>query len=233
MRAAAAIAARDLRATFTSPFGYGLVAGYLALAGVLLVVALSAGEARLDGWFAPLSLLTGLLAALLTMRTLAEEERTGSLELLLSAPVRAGNVVLGKLLGVTAVLGVVLAATVTAPLVTAALGDPDAGPIITGYVGVALVGVAVAAIGVAASASTANQLVAAAIAAGVLLATWFGGALAGGLPGAPGALLRYLSPSTHVDGFLRGTIAIADVVYFGSAVALGAVLASLVVRVRR
>jgi len=225
MKAATAIAGRDVRSTFASPLGYGLVAGYLALSGLLLVITLRNGEARLDDWFAPLFVLTGILAALLTMRTFAEEERTGSLELLLTSPVRPGTVVAGKLLGVLSVLSIVLVATVSAPIIVSVLGDPDPGPIVTGYLALVLVGLTFSAIGLAASAATSSQLVAVAISAGVLLGLWFGAAALSGF--------GYLSPATHVSGFLRGTIAIDDVVYFVSFSALALSAATVVVRARR
>lgn len=232
MRASAAIAARDLRATFSSPFGFGLVAGYLALAGLLLVIALRAGEARLDDWFAPLFVLTAILCALLTMRSFAEEEHSGSLELLLTAPVRPANVVLGKLLGVLAVLAVVVVATLSAPIVVAMLGDPDVGPIATGYLGVVLLCVAAAALGLVASASTSSQLVAVAASGGLLLGLWFGASVASALPGVGGAL-EYVSPSSHVNGFLRGTIELTDVVYFVSLAAGSFGVATAILRARR
>jgi ABC-2 type transport system permease protein len=233
MRAAFTIAGRELRATFGSSFGYGLVAGFLVLSGVVLDRALAGGEARLDGWFAPLFILCGVLAALLTMRAFAEEERTGSLELLVTAPVRPWHVVVGKLLGVVAVFAVVLAATVPAPLLVAAMGNPDGGPILTGYLGILLAGTAFLAVGLAASSVTASQLVAAAVSIGVLLGLWFGAGVAQALHGPVGRTLVYLSPSTHVNGFLRGTIALTDVVYFVSFAALGVLAAVTIVRERR
>jgi ABC-2 type transport system permease protein len=233
LRAALAIAGREVRGTYGSAYGYGLTAGFVAMAGVLLVLALRAGEARLDGWFAPLFVLIGALVPLLTMRAFAEEERTGSLELLLTAPLRPATVVAGKLLGVLAVLAVLGVATLTAPLLVAALGAPDPGPIVTGYVGFALLGVAFCAVGLAASASTGNQLVAASLAAAVLLGLWFGAGVTEGLGGRLGRTLSYLSPSTHVTGFLRGTIALVDVVYFASFAVLGVWWALAALRTRR
>jgi ABC-2 type transport system permease protein len=227
------IAGRDVRATFGTPFGYGLTAGFLALAGLLLVLTLRDGEARLDGWFAPLFVVTGVLAALLTMRSFAEEERTGSLELLLTAPVGLWQVVTGKLLGLTAVLAAVLAGTIVAPLLVASMGDPDPGPILTGYLGLILVGVSFLAVGLAASAATSSQLVASAASAGLLLGLWFGAGLASGLTGRPRVVLEYLSPSTHVTGFLRGTVSVVDVTYFLSLAALGLLATGLIVRGRR
>jgi ABC-2 type transport system permease protein len=139
----------------------------------------------------------------------------------LTSPVRLWQVALGKLLGVLGVLGVVIAATVACPLLVSSMGNPDAGPVVTGYVGLVLLGAGFLAIGVAVSAATANPLVAAAGTAAVLVALWLGGVLAGGLGGRPHLVLEYLSPSSHVTGFLRGTLALTDVVYFVSMIVAG------------
>ena len=221
MRQALAIASRDLRGTYVSPFGIGITAGFAALAGVLLVIDLRGNEARLDAWFGSLFVGLGVLAALLTMRAFAEEERSGTLEVLLTSPVRTREVVLGKALGLAAVLAVVEAATFSCPLLVASMGNPDGGPILTGYVGLVLVGLAFLSVGLAVSAATSNPLVAATGTVALLLALWFGGLLAGGLRGTPRTVLDALAPSSHVVGFLRGTLSLGDVVYFVSFIAAG------------
>lgn len=228
------IAGRELRSAFGTAFGFGLVAGFLAFAGLLLVLALRAGAARLDDWFAWLFIATGVLAPLLAMRTLADEERAGSLELLLTSPVRTAEVVGGKLLGVVSLFVLLVIGTLVCPWLVARMGNPDAGPIVTGYVGLVLVGVAFLSVGLAASAATANQLVAAAASAGLLLALWFGAGIADGLgDGTAPSVLRYLSPSTHVTGFLRGTLAAGDVAYFVSLAVVGVYAAVAIVEARR
>jgi ABC-2 type transport system permease protein len=233
VRQALTIAGRDLRTTYFSPFGIGTTAGFVAASGVLLVIDLHPGQARLDAWFASLFVLLGLLAALVTMRSFAEEERSGGLELLLTAPVSPGQVVAGKLLGALGVLMVIAAATVVCPLVVASMGRPDAGPIVTGYVGLVLVGGAFVATGLAVSAATANPLVAATGTAAVLVGLWFGGLIGGGLTGKPKAVLDYLSPANHVTGFLRGTVGVVDVVYFLSFAVAGVTVAMIVLARRR
>src|SRR5207237_5056419 len=137
-----------------------------------------------------------------------------TLELLLTSPVSAWQVVVGKLLAAAAVLSAVVAATVVCPLVVASMGSPDNGPIVTGYIGAALLGLALLSLGLAVSSATGNPLVAAAGTVALLLALWFAGALSGGLTGWPRTVLDAMAPSTHVTGFLRGTLALADVTYF-------------------
>ncbi|MBV8386671.1 MAG: ABC transporter permease subunit [Acidimicrobiia bacterium] len=223
MRQAVTIAARDLRATYVSAFGIGCTAAFAALAGVLLVFDLRPNQARLDLWFSSLFVALGLLAALLTQRAFAEEERSGTLELLLTSPVRFWQVAVGKLLGVAGVLAAAIAATVVCPILVASMGNPDGGPIITGYIGLVVVGVGFLALGLAVSASTPNPLVSAAGTAAVLVALWLAGVLAGGLGGRLHVVLEYLSPTSHVTSFLRGTLAVTDVAYFLSMTVVGVV----------
>ena len=233
MRQAVTIAARDLRATYVSAFGVGCTAAFAALAGVLLVFDLRGNQARLDLWFSSLFVALGLLAALLSQRAFAEEERAGTLELLLTAPVRFWQVAVGKLLGVCGVLVAAILATLVCPLLVSSMGNPDPGPILTGYVGLLLVGVGFLSIGLAVSAATPNPLVAAAGTAAVLVGLWLAGVLAGGLTGRLHVVLSYLSPTSHVTGFLRGTLAVADVAYFLSMTLVGILAVIAVLGTRR
>jgi len=228
-----AMARRDIRSIWLSAYGVGCGAGFLALAGVLLVLDLRSNQARLDGWFSPLFVVVALLAALFSVRSFAEEERTGSLEILTTMPVGPGQLVAGKVLGTSGALLIALATTVVCPLMVAVAGHPDPGPILTGYVGLVLAGVAFASVGVAVSAATASFLVAASGSSAVLLALWFGGVLARGRSGRLQTVLAYLSPYSHVTGFLRGTLALDDVVYFLSLALVGVLATRLVLEVRR
>jgi ABC-2 type transport system permease protein len=228
-----AIAGNEVRVTFLSAFGIGTAAGFAALAGALLIFDLSPGVARFDAWFASLFVVVGLFASLVTMRALAEEERSGTLELLLTGPVTTGRVIIGKLLGAVAVLALVTIFTFVCPLAVATMAHPDFGPIVTGYLGVIVVGSAFVSVGIAVSAATGNPLISAVATAAILLALWFGGVVGGGLTGAPRAVLDYFSPASHVTGFLRGTISAADLTYFASVIVVGVASAVAVVEARR
>jgi len=233
VRQSLTLAGRDVQAIIGSAFGTGLLAGFAALAGALLVLQMRAGQARLDEWFAELFVAVGLLAALVTMRALAEEERAGALELLLTEPLRAWQVVAGKSLAALGVVVLAAAATAGCPLLLAALGNPDPGPIITGYAGLGLAAAAFVSVGTAVSAATGSPLVAAAGTAAVLGGSWSAGLVGRGLGGRPKAWLDYLSPANHVVGFLRGTLALADIAFYVSACALGLTVAVAVLRWRR
>jgi ABC-2 type transport system permease protein len=233
VRQAIVIARRDVRSLYGTAYGYGLTAGFLAAAGVLLVLALRGGQARLDGWFAPLFVLLGILAPLLAMRSFAEEERTGSLELLLTSPVRHPVIVAGKLLANLAMLGLLLLGTIVCPLLVGSMGRPDWGPILTGYAGLVLVGIAFVAVSLATSAATSSQLVATTASAGLLLLLWFGAGVAAGFHGDVKFVATYLSPSTHVLGFLRGSLVVGDVAYFVTLASVAMVATVAILRARR
>lgn len=233
MAVIAAVARRDLRAIWFSAFGVGCAAGFAALSGVLLVIDLRSDQARLDNWFGPLFVMVALLASLLTVRSFADEERTGSLELLLTMPVTPWQLVAGKVLGASIALSGALITTLVCPLLVMVHGSPDSGPILTGYVGLVLAGVAFVCVGVAVSAATSSFLTAASATAAVLMALWFGGVIANNLSGRLQTVLTYLSPSSHVTGFLRGTLSVADAVYFVSLAILGAFVTRAVLALRR
>ena len=233
MGAVIAIARRDVRAVWLSAFGVGCAAGFVALSGVVLVIDLRSNQARLDQWFDALFVIVALLASLLTVRSFAEEERTGSLELLLTLPVTAWQLVIGKVLGAGASLAGALAFTIVCPLLVFVHGSPDLGPIVTGYVGLVLAGLAFVCVGVAVSAATSSFLTAATGSAALLMTLWFGGVLANNLTGRLQTVLTYLSPSSHITGYLRGTLSLADAVYFVSLALLGAIVSRAVLGVRR
>lgn len=216
-----AIAGRDVRAIGASAFGVGTTAGTAALSGAVLVIDLRGGQARLDQWFSALIVLVGLLAVLVATRSFSEEERRGSLELLLTAPVSRAQVAVGKLCGTWAALLGAVVATVGCPILVATVGQPDYGPIITGYVGLLATAVAFAALAAAAAAATSNPLTGAAGGAALLLALWACGVVSSGGRGRLHDVLTALSPTSHITGFLRGTLALPDLVYFGLMAAFG------------
>jgi len=233
LRAALAIARRDLAGLFLTPFGIGASAGFLAVSGVALVIDLRGNQARLDGWFGPLFFVVGLLVSLLTMRAFADEERAGTLELLLTAPVRPVEVIAGKLLGSAGAALAIIAGTVVCPWLVTTMGHPDGGPIVTGYAGLVLAVLAFTSVGLAVSAATGSRLVAAAGTAALLLGTWALGLLAPSLTGTAKLVCEQVAPGTHVVGFLRGTLSLGDVTYFVTVGAAGVVATALVLRSRR
>jgi ABC-2 type transport system permease protein len=161
-----------------------------------------------------------LLMALLTMRLLAEEKKLGTIELLMTAPVRDSEVIIGKFIGSVGVMVVMLVFTIYYPIMLIIFGDPDIGPIGTAYLGFFLLGCASLAVGIFASSLTSNQIVSAVVAGGILLALWFLGTAATNLPQTLGNVIGYFSPSTYFPDFVRGIIDTRGIIYYLSITAL-------------
>jgi len=217
------IAGKEFRSHLTSPMAYVVVGIFLLLTGFFFTNYLestSFDDTSIRGFVQQGSLLLLLFAAALTMRLMAEEKKLGTWELLLTAPVRDMEVVLGKFLGTLGVMAVMLAFTLYYPLLLIIFGDPDIGPIITSYIGLFLLGSAALAIGLFASSLTANQIVAAVVSGAILFALWFVGLAANYLPEAVGNVVRSLSLSYYFPDFYRGIIDTRAIIYYLSVAAL-------------
>lgn len=218
------IASREFRSYLTSPMAYIVACVFLALMGALFIWYLDSTDYQdtsitgyLDIWG---NLVLMLFAAVLAMRLIAEEKKLGTWELLLTAPVRDTEVVLGKFLGSLGMLAVMLALTLYFPLLLWAFGDPDIGPIITGYLGLFLLGAASLSIGLFASSITTNQIVAAVIAGGILAVLYFIGMAGDAMSGAAGNIISYISLYSHFPAFMVGIIDTKAIIYYLSVTAL-------------
>lgn len=218
------IASREFRSYLTSPMAYIVACVFLALMGALFIWYLDSTDYQdtsitgyLDIWG---NLVLMLFAAVLAMRLIAEEKKLGTWELLLTAPVRDTEVVLGKFLGSLGMLAVMLALTLYFPLLLWAFGDPDIGPIITGYLGLFLLGAASLSIGLFASSITTNQIVAAVIAGGILAVLYFIGMAGDAMSGAAGNMISYISLYSHFPAFMAGIIDTKAIIYYLSVIAL-------------
>ena len=140
---------KELRAYFTSPIAYVVIAAFLVIMGVFFsLIVYFTRVASLRGVFGNMAFILLFVAPALTMRLLAEEQRSGTIELLLTLPVRDWQVVLGKFLASLAVYAVILALTLYYPLLMLRLGNPDRGPIVSAYLGLLLLGASFLSIGV-------------------------------------------------------------------------------------
>ena len=157
---------------------------------------------------------------MLTMRLFAEEKKSGTMELLLTYPVRDGEILVGKFLAAAALYVVLLALTLVYPALVAYFTRVEWGPILTGYLGLVLMGGTFLAVGLLVSSLTENQIVAGFGTFGILLLFWVIGWGAEFAGGTLRTVLQYLSVTEHIDTFSRGLIDTKDVVYHGSAIAL-------------
>ena len=234
MRNTLAIAERELKSYFVSPVAYVVTALFLLIAGYLFsVILLNTNEATLRYLISNLSVIWLFITPALTMRLLAEEARTGTIELLLTNPVRDVEVVLGKYLGALAFLLVMLAFTLYYPALLFIFGNPDRGPMIAGYIGVVLQAAAFLAVGLLASSLTQNQIVAAVLTFAILLIMWLSEAVANFVGKPASDVMRYLSVTSHFQDFSRGVIDSSHVIYFLSVVAAALFLTFFSLQTRR
>ncbi len=236
MRNTLSIARRELEAYFSTPMAYVIAAVYLAVMGgmfgLILVYSREATMAYL--FYHGVSLLfLVLVTQVLTMRLLAEEQKQGTLELLMTSPLRDWEIVLGKYLASLGVFAAMVVLTAGYPLLLLALGNPDVGPMLSGYLGYLLLGAAMLAIGVLASSLTQNQIVAAVLGIGANLLLWVAGDLGDLVGDRLRAVVEYLPPFAHYFDFARGIVDTKDVVYFLSVIVLFLFLSTRMVESRR
>jgi ABC-2 type transport system permease protein len=230
------IASRELNAYFVSPVAYVVSAAFLLVTGLLFsLIITSTMDASLRPTFSNITFILVLLAPALTMRLLAEEQRMGTLELLLTSPIHDWQVVVGKFIG-SFVLFIVmlLAPTLLYVVLLMAFGQPDFGPIVASYLGVLLLGGAFMAIGVFTSSLTQNQIIAYILGLVILLILWISGSMTqivGG--GAVGDAVNYLAITQHYDSFLTGVIDTPNVIYPLSVIVVSLFLATQVLQTRR
>ncbi len=216
MRNTITIALREFKSYLASPTAYVVTGIFLVGTGFFFQSSPTTYfETSIRGlWEFWGTLLLLLVASVLTMRLLAEERKMGTLELLLTAPVRDSEVILGKFLGSLGILTLMLALTFYYPILLMSFGDPDMGPIVTSYLGLFLLGGASLAVGLFASSLTSNQLVAAMVAGGIIFSLWFAGMAAGVLPEAMGDVISYVSLYYHFSSFMRGVIDTRGIIYY-------------------
>ncbi len=236
------IAIREYKHFFISPIAYVLmVVIFLVTGGFLFLDIYFATQTQqfvpsMDRTFQLLVFPLFFLAVpAITMRTLSEENRNGTIELLLTAPVTDWQLVIGKWLGTFLFFLTVSAITLIYPAILNRLISPgiDAGLLISGYLGMILLLAAMCAIGVFASSLFSNQIAAFMATLGIIIILWVIAA-PGQLMQSGGDVLRYLSLSEHFySDFLLGVVKLDGILYYVSITALGLFLGSVSVETRR
>ncbi|HUF40185.1 MAG TPA: ABC transporter permease [Anaerolineales bacterium] len=244
MRIVWIIAVREYKRYFATPAAYAialfllLIVGFLFNASILAALQQSAfgggGAPGVQVILSPLVFLLLFASPAITMHLLAEEQRMGTIELMLTAPVKDWELVVGKWLGAFLFMVTIVAITLVYPLILNNLVSPgiDQGRLVSGYLGVILFCSTITAIGVAISSFFSNQVAAFFVTLGVLLVLWIISAPSQATGGTP--LLTYLDLRSHFyDTFYVGVIDIRDVVYHVSVTALFLFLGSTIVEMRR
>jgi ABC-2 type transport system permease protein len=217
MRNVITIAGKELRSYFVTPVAYVIVAFWLGALGIFFWGYVPDGNRlSLAPVFNVLPILLLLIAPALTMRLLAEEQRAGTLELLLTSPVQDWAVVVGKFLGALGLFVSMSALTLFYPLLLSIFpgANLDWGPVWAGYVGLICMGMAFLAVGLFASALTNNQMVSSVIAFVILLVLFIMGVISQNFPPSVSGPLSKLSISERFYDFPRGVIDLKSVVYY-------------------
>jgi len=206
---------RELHAYFDGPAAYVVLSVFLAITGWFFGNALfleNVASLRAAFNIAPFIFLFFIPA--ITMSTFAEERRAGTLELLLTLPVRDWQIIAGKLLAVSIFLLITIGLTMGYALTVSMLGDLDFGATVGGYLGLFLLGTTYAAIGIYASSLTRNQIVAFILGFAIIFALFLFDKVTSFVPGPLGSILQYLGTDFHYQNLMRGVIDTRDVLYY-------------------
>jgi ABC-2 type transport system permease protein len=161
------------------------------------------------------------LFPLITMRTYSEEKRSGTIELLLTSPVRDIEIILGKFFGALLLYAAMLAVTLIHMSVLFIYGSPEWKPLLTGYLGLLLMGGSFLSVGLFISSLTKNQIVAAMATFAVFLLLWIINWMSSFVGPTAQAVLSALSLTEHFDDFAKGIIDTKHLIYYLSFIAFG------------
>jgi ABC-2 type transport system permease protein len=229
---------RELRAYFFSPLAYMIMALFMLFNGAVFSLIISyLSDPRAEASATPLKFFFGgtlffwfvlpIITTVLTMRLLAEERRSGTIETLMTAPVSETQVVLGKYLSALVFYIILWLPSLIYVLIVARSGTLDWGPVASGYLGVLGIGALYLALGTFASSLTKNQLLSALLTL-VLTVLLFSVGFLEGLVNNPGfkEMLAYLNLPLHMEDFAKGIVDSRRLVYYFSAVVLFLFLSS-------
>jgi ABC-2 type transport system permease protein len=232
-----AIVAREWRAYFLSPLAYVILTAYMFLNGLIfsrIVVFLSSPGAPRERFLSLMFtntyfwIFTLFIVPIITMRLIAEERKTGTLELLLTSPVSEATVILGKFLGALGFFLVVWIPSLLFILYLRTQTSVDLGSVGAGYVGIILIGAYFIAIGIFASTLAKNQIVAAILTFAMLIPIFSAGLFQSGVDPSRQTIVDYLNMWDHMDEFSRGVVDTRRLVYYLSGMALFLFLSSVV-----
>ena len=234
------LAQKELRAYFVSPIAYvllvffALLFGYFYASSISFVVQLSMGQFGTGGpqivninefmirpLFGNTSVVLLFMLPMLTMRSFAEEKRSGTIELLLTSPLTDFQIIVGKFLGAMALYALMLSLTLIHIGVLFWYGEPEWGSVFSGYLGLLLMGGSFISIGLAISSMTKNQIVAGVSTFAVLLLFWIINWMGDASGTTTQSVLAYLSILEHFDDFSKGVIDTTHVTYYVSFITLG------------
>jgi ABC-2 type transport system permease protein len=235
-----AIAGKELRSYFASPMAYIIIGLFALLFGVFFNAflqafldesqrsammggggALNVNDRMIRGVLLNAAIIILFVMPMITMRTYAEEKRSGTIELLLTSPLTDVQIILGKFLGAMGLFAAMLLVTMLDIAILFRMGNPEWKPIVTGYLGLLLMGGCFISVGLLISSLTKNQIVAGFMTFAVFLLLWVINWFGEGSGPTGRAVLSFLSITEHLDDFTRGIIDTKHVVYYLSFITFG------------
>jgi ABC-2 type transport system permease protein len=234
MSPALVISRREIRTYFNSPVAYIVVTVFTVISSYLFFSQLFAQkQADLRQLFQFMPFIFMFVVPAVTMRLLADEKASGTLELLSTMPVRDWEVVVGKFLAALTLVATAIGLTLVFAISVRLLGPLDRGPAIGGYIGALLMGGAYVGIGVMCSAFTRNSIVAFIASFGISFALYLFGRLTQFVPESLQPLVAFLSIDGHFESIGRGVIDTRDVIYYLSVIGTCLLVATTALESRR
>ena len=234
------IARKELSSYFRSPIAYGVMCFFAVITGFFFYAfvrsflqqslqmtmmgqsaPLNVNEWVVRNFFSNMSVVGLFIIPMITMRLFAEEKRTGTIELLVTSPLRDFEIILGKWLAAIILYMTILAISMLNMLVLFAYGNPDWRPMAVGYLGLILQGGALLSIGTFISTATRNQIVAGVATFGVCLLLWVLDWVSQFESSTLFSIISYLSVTSHFESFMRGVLDSKDAVYYLSVIVFG------------
>jgi ABC-2 type transport system permease protein len=220
------IAKREFRGYFNSPAAYIVICLFLFIMGFFFWNPFFLiNRASVRSMYDLMAVLLLPTAPALTMGLLAEEKRTGTIEILLTMPVKDTEVILGKYLAALGLLAVLLLATIAYPISVSTLGNLDWGPVWAGYIALLLEGGAMLALGVLASSWTDNQLIAFFTSGMICFTFWIVSRFLPFMPQSVASIVEWISFDYHFQDLVRGVLDTRHIFYFLSVIGFSLVLA--------
>jgi ABC-2 type transport system permease protein len=225
---------KELKSFFNSPVAYIVIVVYLVILGWFFTSNLFLNNiSTLRTVFEMTPFLLLFFGPAITMRLISEEKKSGTLELLITKPVKESEIITGKFLAAWALYFFTLLPTLCYYITVTIIGTLDTGAVIGGYLGLMLVGAVFLAISVFGSSLTENQIVAFIVSLFIVFALFMLDKVLFYLPSSLGTVLEYISIDYHFSNIARGVIDSRDLIYYASAVGFALFMATVVLQKRR
>lgn len=237
MSVAGSIIKKELKSYFTSSVAYVILALFIVINGFLFFNFLSAFnlkimeflqlqakypglglEISMNEWIinpllSNISIILLLLIPSISMRLIAEEKRSGTMELLVTSPISTFQILMGKYLSCLIFYAIMIASTLQYPIFLKIFGNPDIAPALFGYFMIFLLGASFISVGLLASSLTENQIISACLSFAILLFFWLIGWTGGNFGGVLGEIISYFSLYIHFENALKGVMDSRDIIY--------------------